>query len=262
MINFICKTFKHLGSYLPVLGFFGYFKYIIYQALKIDKEIILYSKYFDTNIIFRSLSDDSTLPRISNGFFYIKPNFVVNNFIECGSTIGITSLHFMAAYNQANFTLIEPVEENFRLLCRNLKSFYKINLLNIGLSNEDNSYFLGREDESKKSINYSKYHKKYSNHLSTFKEINNFFSENYLMNIDILYININGAEIDLFQNLRLKKNCKIVIVYIFNTHKNNTNPILEKLMKHEEELNFRIYDFHLIISKKNISYDIDTIKII
>ena len=47
---------------------------------------------------------------------------MVNNFIECGSTIGITSLHFMAAYNQANFTLIEPVEENFRLLCRNLKS--------------------------------------------------------------------------------------------------------------------------------------------
>lgn len=262
MIKFICKAFKHFGSYLPVLGFFGYLKYIFYQYFKIDKEIIIYSKYFNTNFIFRSLSDDSAIPRMSNGFFYIKPNFVVKNFIECGSTIGITSLHFMAAYNQANFTLIEPVEENFRLLSRNLKSFYKVKLFNIGLSNEDNSYFLGREDESKKSINFSKYHKKYSKHLSTFKEINNFFDKNNLMNIDIIYININGAEIDLFQNLSWLKNCKIVIIYIFNTHKNNTNPILEKLMKYEEDLNFRIYDFHLIISKKNTSYDIDTIKII
>ena len=63
MQNF--QTFEQL---LTSFRFFGYFKYIIYQALKIDKEIILYSKYFDTNIIFRSLSDDSTLQRISNGF--------------------------------------------------------------------------------------------------------------------------------------------------------------------------------------------------
>ena len=262
MIKFICKALKHFGSYWPVLGFFNYLKYIFYKYLNIDKEIIIYSKYFDTNIAFRSLSDESAIPRMSNGFFFLKPNFAVNNFIECGSTIGITSLHFMAAYNQANFTLIEPVKENFTLLSGNLKSFYKVKLLNIGLSNEDNSYFLGREDESKKSINYSKYNKKYSKNLSTFKEINKFFHENNLMNIDIIYININGAEIDLFQNLSWFKNCKIVIVYIFNKPTNNTNAILNKLINYDEELNFKIYDFHLIISKKNISYDVDTIKII
>lgn len=262
MFNFIFKMIEIFGKYTPVLGILNLCKFAIFKLLKKNALIKFKINHFRTYFYFRAISDESTLPRISEGYFFIKPNFVVNNFVECGSTIGITSLHFIAAYNQAKITLLEPVRENYEILKKNLLNFSKVQILDIGLSNKDCSIFLGKESSEHRSINFSKFHTKDSSVNASFLSINNFFSKEEYDDTDILYININGAEIDLFEDISWLKNCKIVVVYIFNIHQNNTNYIIKKLVKDERyNLNFEIYNFHLIISHKQYSFTTDTCKI-
>lgn len=262
MLNYLYKFFLNFGKYTPVVGIFNLFKFGLFKISKTDKFIKFKINHFGSYFYFRSISDESALPRLSEGYFFVKPNFIVKEFIECGSTIGMTSLHFMAAYNQANITLLEPVKDNFELLKKNLSMFQKVKILEIGLSNKNCFLSLGKESKEKRSINFSKYYSKQLSEKSEFIDINKFFDKYNLTNTDIIHININGAEVDLFEDISWIKHCKIIIVYIFNIHQNNTNLIIKKLVNDNNyDLNFEIYNFHLIISHKKYSYSVDTIKL-
>ena len=119
------------------------------------------------------------------------PNFIV----DAGAHIGISSLFFASRYPHAQILAIEPESENFKLLCRNTRRYGNISPLQAGLWSKKGWLRINNETDEPWSFRVSEVEKE-----SGIAAINmEFIFEEYnTPKIDILKIDIEGAEIEVF----------------------------------------------------------------
>lgn len=141
--------------------------------------------------------------------------------MDCGANIGLSTLFFKSHFPESEIIAIEPDGENFKQLCANIKLnelanitpinigvWYKSDLLSPNLSFRDGanwSFALRKaEDPSEASIRVD--------------SLENIAKQNNWDRIDVLKIDIEGSEFDLFRNVnssqRILDSVKIISIEI------------------------------------------------
>ncbi|MCB4799715.1 FkbM family methyltransferase [Neotamlana laminarinivorans] len=126
--------------------------------------------------------------------YYLEPKVI----IDCGANIGLATIFFKNKFPKSKIISIEPEESNFKMLLKNTKQYENIICLNYGIWNktanlkvEKNS---GNWDFTVKEVL-----NKDNNTVSAIS-INEIVERYDINQIDILKIDIEGSERELFKN--------------------------------------------------------------
>ncbi len=123
--------------------------------------------------------------------------------IDCGGNIGLSAIVFAKRYPAAQILVLEPMKETFNLLEQNVKPYSNIKILNGAVWNKD-TVLAGSNDFGDEHWSYSVNEPK-SGILHSENGIKAYSMDSLLnllavATIDILKIDIEGAELELFSN--------------------------------------------------------------
>lgn len=166
--------------------------------------------------------------------------------IDCGANIGIGSLYFNYKFPKAKIIAIEPENENYEMLLKNTKNIKNIECLNTGLwskecyleivegGNITSSGFIVQECEKKENSMKA-------------ESINSLIKKYSIEEIDILKIDIEGAEKELFsENIEWLSKVKILIIELHDRRKEGTAKSLFEAIYG--------YNYHFDISGENLIF--------
>lgn len=124
-----------------------------------------------------------------------EPSFI----IDCGANIGLTTLYFLSKYPDSSVVSVEPEAANFRMLAHNTRLFKKVKCIMAAVwiddsklkivDDPDNSYW-GKRVVPTSEVN--------GDSLIETIRIDKILKESGFDFIDVLKIDIEGAELELF----------------------------------------------------------------
>ena len=121
------------------------------------------------------------------------------NIIDAGSNVGYSCLYFASLFPDAVIIGIEPETRNYRQLKSNTANYENIKVIKAGIWHQD--AFISIKDEEESSASFEVQESK-DGQTGTLRgiTIDAIASENKFDSIDILKIDIEGAEFNLFSN--------------------------------------------------------------
>jgi len=213
--------------------------------------IILNSKKFRNPVEIRK--SDSDLPIFYQVFaelqYDIKYNlkFTPLNIIDCGANVGYSCLYFAESFPDATIIGIEPQKDNFKQLQKNVKKYSNITPINSAIWHYNTSLAIKDEEESSASFEVKEHTSHNEADLSlqsvTIKELMDKYN---MPTIDILKIDIEGAEYNIFANdphIWLDKT-KCLIIELHDLLRPGTSQIFFKEMAN--------YNWNTFIKGENI----------
>ena len=132
-----------------------------------------------------------------------EKKIIPNTMIDAGANIGLTCVYFKSYFPDLLITALEPSEDTFKRLTNNinLNNFNKVLLLNKGLWSspkrlKSDQSFRDGQDWSFRLVEAS------ANEPALFEatSIDEIISENNLTTIDFLKIDIEGGEVEIFND--------------------------------------------------------------
>jgi FkbM family methyltransferase len=198
---------RSIRTYLRIVGFSGLLKAIV---AKVTDSMVLFKLHRpDCKYPFQLRIPSSDIPTYEQVFIDREYDFLVqtqpNVIVDAGANIGLTSIYFANKYPGAKIIAIEPEQSNFVLLKENVEQYPNIvpiqaalwdknetiNLIDPGLGKWG---FMTEKSNSSKTLT--------SNNLHTVSAltVNKIMQDYNLTKIDILKMDIEGAEKEVFSN--------------------------------------------------------------
>ncbi|WP_080237127.1 FkbM family methyltransferase [Spirosoma rigui] len=170
----------------------------------------------------------------------------VSTIVDLGANIGLSAVFLHTYFPEASFVCVEPDKENFDILKVNLLGISNIVTYQKAVWSEQKNIYLNRNFRDGKdwSISSSENNSGAYSQVDTIT-INNILQDNNLNGIDLLKIDVEGAESELFKNLgqvNFLEKTKVIAIEIHDEF-NVRDDILSVLVNH---------DFILIESKQTL----------
>jgi FkbM family methyltransferase len=194
------KMVMNLTKNYGIKGFFVYINLKLGISEKIKLPKIPYPIYLR-----RKTSDIPTFNQIfTNKDYEIDLEFYPQVIIDAGANIGLSAIYFTNKYPESKVICIEPEKSNFDVLLRNIEKYKNISTLKNALSNQpkqiinviDNGWgnwgFMTESEDTSKT-------KKIVDSVKTIT-IDEIINNNNIKVIDLLKIDIEGAEKELFES--------------------------------------------------------------
>ncbi len=200
-IKKIINLRKKVLKFILAFGFFSGLK-IVYQIGFSNKNPIIKLKIPQLKhfiYLRKGTSDIDVFEEIFITKIYKKLSALksCNTVIDAGANIGLFTLYLLVKYPKANFYCIEPEESNFNLLKKNTQNYANIHIFKNGLWHS-NSYLkfkdLGVSHWAFQLVESTE--NDYDIHGIT---VNNLIEKFKLTNIDIVKIDIEGSEKEVFE---------------------------------------------------------------
>jgi FkbM family methyltransferase len=120
--------------------------------------------------------------------------------IDAGANIGLTSLYFANRFPEARIVAIEPEEENFRMLRKNVQGYRSIVAIHAALWNEEGELSVGLPDASTGASGEWAFVTTEGGSGKRVKAITlrSLMDRFGMPHIDILKVDIEGAEVEVF----------------------------------------------------------------
>ena len=115
--------------------------------------------------------------------------------VDVGANIGLTSAYFATRYPEARILAIEPEWENYRLLRRNLLPYKNVQPINAALWSSDTLVDLSEKSAESWAFRVEESHK---GSIPAFT-LSTLLEQNSIKYVDLLKIDIEGAECEVFQ---------------------------------------------------------------
>ncbi len=134
-----------------------------------------------------------------HGEYDYKLPFVPEFIIDCGANIGLTTLYFLSKFPDCEVVAIEPEDANFEMLKKNTSLFKKVNRIKAAIWIDDSKLKIVDDPEQ----SYWGKRVMPSNDITDDSLIDTVRIDKILKNsgrdtIDVLKIDIEGAELELF----------------------------------------------------------------
>jgi FkbM family methyltransferase len=126
------------------------------------------------------------------------PNEVIRTVIDAGSNIGLSALYFLRKYPSAKIICLEPEDANFELLKKNLSCYPNVILLKKGLWHS--SQHLNIVNTQADSWGFEVKAAAEGDGLIEGISINKIITEYAISAIDLLKIDIEGSEKEVFEH--------------------------------------------------------------
>ncbi|HYG02367.1 MAG TPA: FkbM family methyltransferase [Chryseosolibacter sp.] len=203
--------FGLIASCLQIFGIRGLF---VYLKLKFKSEKISLPGYLHPIHLRPSLTDKITFKEIFLKLEYnvdLPPTLNVQYIIDAGANIGLTSVYLANRFPHARIISIEPDEENFIMLRKNTRAYSNIVPVKSALLNQKEQIDIRDVGLGKRGMMVEK---SSTDTGMTSTSISDLMSEFHLPHIDILKMDIEGSEREVFeknyQDWLTKTNCLIV----------------------------------------------------
>lgn len=133
--------------------------------------------------------------------YWLPPQFEPRSILDLGANIGIASIDFALRYPQASILAIEPVAANFQLLLKNISRFQNIRALNLAVGKHDERATLRGAGQSFRTQPVSASSKVSKREETTVRDLNALLEELGITRIDLIKIDVEGAEYDVLTSL-------------------------------------------------------------
>ncbi|MEO9070113.1 MAG: FkbM family methyltransferase [Ginsengibacter sp.] len=124
-----------LLKYFNQLGTINFIDYLGQRFIKRNKIIGIKTPGLDEKILLRNNpSDIQVFTQIFiNREYDVTENREIKTIIDCGANIGLASLFFLSKFPGARIVAIEPEENNFQMLIKNLSSYKNVTCIKKGI---------------------------------------------------------------------------------------------------------------------------------
>ncbi|MCF8044280.1 MAG: FkbM family methyltransferase [Desulfarculaceae bacterium] len=190
---------KRLKKYIGKFGFKGF---LLYLARKIKwpetVTVGLGLAGTDTKIRLRSFSSDIDVFEqiFIDEDYRFDVNFEPKTIVDAGANIGLSAIYFALAFPGADIMALEPESTNYELLETNTEEFPHITPIKKGLWYKNSRLNITNPDEAKFSFSLEENDK--SPDAVDGVTVDSLIQEHGLETIDILKIDIEGAEKEVF----------------------------------------------------------------
>lgn len=150
-------------------------------------------------------SDASVFTQVFGSLEYnINIRFQPETIIDAGANIGLAAVYFINKYPKSKIISVEPENSNFELLQRNVSNYKSVHTIQRAISNKANQYVNVVDDDNGEwgfttEVKEESDNKNVKGFVKTIT-IGEIMEENELKQIDILKIDIEGAEKELFES--------------------------------------------------------------
>lgn len=220
---------------------YTYFKYLAIRNKygKLDLRI------FDSDLrVFKQIFLDQV-------YHFFPDNFEPSVIIDAGSNIGFSSIWFANKFPKSRIISIEPEVNNFHLLEKNTRKYTNIFPLNVGLWYKDG--FLDIVSGTTGSWGFETIEKFESTNSKSIKSksINTICEHFEIDSIDLLKIDIEGAEMDLFLNNPEEwlRKVKILMIETHERKRKGSTDLIFRIMKAEGFIRFETSELSIFLKK-------------
>ncbi|WHF51432.1 FkbM family methyltransferase [Chryseobacterium gotjawalense] len=160
------------------------------------------------------------------------------NIIDAGGNIGISSIYFLQNFVQPNIVIIEPAQENFEVLKFNLEKYQNIIKINGALWKKNGKLNILNDFRDKSDWAF-RVEEDENGSIEAFT-LNFLLDKYHLENVDILKIDIEGAEKEIFttnnNNLDFLNRTKCIAIEIHDEFH-----CREQILKILDDYGFSLY---------------------
>jgi|SRR6185437_6410384 len=138
-----------------------------------------------------------------HGKYAFDPQFSPKTILDAGANIGMASIYFTQRYPDAKIIAVEPEPSNFALLCRNVKPYPAITPVHSALWNRDGEISVVAPEPGKMPRGTGEYiTREGPGTLVRAVTMNTLMKEMGISTIDLVKIDIEGAEREVFEDCR------------------------------------------------------------
>ncbi|MBU3926250.1 MAG: FkbM family methyltransferase [Bacteroidetes bacterium] len=191
--NYIRNHFIRYG----LKGIFFYFKvifckksdYILFNHKEYRQPVLLRKNSSDIQVFYQVLFNNSYQIELKE-----KPGVI----IDLGANIGLSSIYYLNKYPECKVIAVEPDKSNYNLLIKNTTGYSNFIAYNKGIWNKN--VLLRINDNNNGHWGFSVYESN-AGSSETVESItlDQMITENNISKIDLLKIDIEGSEIELFK---------------------------------------------------------------
>lgn len=159
-----------------------------------------------------------------NGY---KPSVIV----DLGANVGYSSIWFHKFFPESRIIALEPESENFKFLSKNIEPFKRITAIKKAIWYQDEDLFIKNPEALSWSFETSKFPKNGSIRIEGIS-INTLMNQFDLQKIDLLKIDIEGAEFDLFKHepLNWLQNIGAIMIETHDKKQAGTSELIDSVL--------------------------------
>jgi len=212
-------TLSRLFLHVEYFGLINGIKLIFYKQFKREKKVSFNPVRFENTILLRTGTSDFRL--YHDIFFNSQYNISLQEnpkvIVDAGANIGLSVLFFAHKYPNAKIIAIEPESSNFDLLKHNTRNYPNIICLKKGLWYK--KCFLKIDDTSidKWAFTLTEVEENEGKDLIDAISLDDIFLMYGLSKIDLIKIDVEGSEKEIFEHISVDTLSKINAV-IIETH--------------------------------------------
>ena len=172
--------------------------------------------------------------------------FEPKTILDAGANIGLAAVYFSHRYPQANIVAIEPSSDNFAVLQKNIAPYQKIKAYCKGLWNKDVHLAITNLDSVQNAFMVAETKPDHPNAIPAIC-IDTIMREQHWENIDLLKIDIEGSEKEVFE-LNYEQwlpTCKAIVIELHDNMKRGTSKSVFKAIS-RYNFSFDMQDENLI----------------
>ncbi|WGD33963.1 FkbM family methyltransferase [Olleya sp. YS] len=201
-----------------IKGNFSFWEAIkLFKALKNETEEVYLPKRKRTLYFRKNTKDFETFEEVFVSKIYdVILTFEPKTIIDAGANTGFSSLFFKFQYPEANIVALEIDKENINMIAKNLKGFEGVDIMERGLFSEHSFFKVEDPYNATNSFVMKKVNKDQDYDIESIT-IDQIMEQKQWDTVDILKIDIEGSEKELFESNYQSWLPKVKVIYI-ETH--------------------------------------------